>query len=273
MKRTNEDKYSINTLSNVFDVLDCFQYGNCELGVSEISKTLNLSKNMVFRLLMNLKSRNFIEQNEKTGKYLLGLKNYVLGQAAIRISAIYCNAQVIVDELRNEINETCYYSVLRDKSVQNICTSESSQLVRVVQEYTMTSPLHCTAAGKLLVACKDRGEMVPLVGTGAFQKYTPSTITDLFELKKELSKIQMQGYALENQEYEHGVFAVAAPVMDFKEDVIGAVSICVPTCRLTDERIENELVPKAIRAANELSEKLGYLSEFGCTVNRARKHS
>lgn len=273
MKIDNANKYTIKTLSNVFDVLDCFQYGNSELGLSELSRTLELSKNMVFRLLMNLKSRNYIEQNERTGKYSLGIKNYVLGQVAIKTSAIYCNAQIMVDELRNEINETCYYSVLRGKSIQNICTSESSQLVRIVQEYTMTSPLHCTAAGKLLVACKDRGEMVPLVGTGVFQKYTPSTITDLFELKKELRKIQMQGYALENQEYEQGVFAIAAPVMDFKGDIIGAISICAPTCRLTDERIEKELVPKAIRAANELSAKLGYLSEAGCTENRTWRHS
>lgn len=259
MKKANEDHYTINTVSNVFDVLDCFQYGNKEIGLSELCKTLKLSKNKVFRLLMNLKSRNFIEQNEKTGKYSLGYKSYVLGQVAISKSTSYCNAQLIINELRNATNEACYFSVISDKAVQSVCISESNQPVRIVLQYTQTGPLHCTAAGKLLIACKERGDMVSLVGTGTLKKYTSSTITDLFELKKELSNIKKLGYALENQEYENGVFAVAAPVMDFKEDVIGAISISVPICRLTDERVENELVPKAIRAANELSKKLGYL--------------
>lgn len=259
MLRANANKYTINTLSNVFDVMDCFQYGNGELGISELSRSLKLSKNMVFRLLMNLKSRNYIEQNEITGKYSLGLKNYKLGQVAIKTSAIYCKAQVIVEELRNAINETCCYSVILDKAVQNVCVSESSEMVRIVQEYSAPSPLHCTAAGKLLIAHKDKGEMVHLVGTNALQKFTPSTIADLFELKKEISKIQMQGYALENQEFEHGVFAIAAPVSDFNGEVIGAISASLPTCRSTGGRVENELVPKIIYAADELSKKLGYL--------------
>lgn len=252
-----EDRYTINTVSNLFDVLDYFQSGRREIGLNELTKSLKISKNKVFRLLMNLKSRNFIEQSETTGKYSLGLKNYVLGQVAIKTSPVYYNAQVIVDELRNLINETCCFSVIRSKAVINVCVAESMQVVRVVQGNLHLSPIHCTAAGKLLIAYKDMGETMSLVGMNALLKYTPSTIIDLFELKKEIGTIKNQGYATENQEYEEGVFSFAVPVRDNRDEVIGAISVSMPLCRLDWKLFEYELLPKAICAANELSKNLG----------------
>lgn len=273
MKIANENKYTINTLTNVFDLLDCFQYGNCELGLSELSTALRLSKNMVFRLLLNLKSRNFVEQNESTKKFRLGFKNNELGQIAISQSMMFDYAQTAVEQLRLATNETSYYSVMGDKAVHNSCVSESNALLRVVIKDKPVSPLHCTAAGKLLIAYRDNSEILALVGTNALHKYTTETISNLFELTTEIARIKSQGYAIENHEYEYGSFAVAAPVRNYKNEVIGAIGIGVPTCRLTDERVENELVPKAIRAALELSKKLGYVRESVITENRIFKHS
>jgi DNA-binding IclR family transcriptional regulator len=83
--------------------------------------------------------------------------------------------------------------------------------------------------------------MVSLVGINALPKFTPSTIVDLFELKNEIGNIIRQGYALEIQEHEQGVVAIAVPVRDMKSEVIGAINVSVPACRLDGRRVEHEL--------------------------------
>jgi DNA-binding IclR family transcriptional regulator len=55
-----------------------------------------------------------------------------------------------------------------------------------------------------------------------------------------------------------GVKCVGAPIRDYTRRIIGAVSISGPSMRFTDERLEKELIPLAVRAGEEISRKLGY---------------
>jgi DNA-binding IclR family transcriptional regulator len=88
--------------------------------------------------------------------------------------------------------------------------------------------------------------------------YTPSTCTDREKLKKELAVIAEQGYAFDNEELDLGVRCVASPIRDYTRRIIGSLSISGPSIRFTDERIEQELMPLAVKAAEELSSRLGF---------------
>ena len=83
MVRKEKSNYIIKTVVHALEVLEQFHDSVDELGVTELSRRLNLHKNNVFRLLVTLASRNYIEQNKLTENYRLGLKNLQLGQAVI----------------------------------------------------------------------------------------------------------------------------------------------------------------------------------------------
>ena len=90
------------------------------------------------------------------------------------------------------------------------------------------------------------------------KRFTANTITDREVLKKQLKKIAELEYAIDNEELDIGVRCIGAPIRDYTRRIVGALSISGPTMRLTDERMEKELIPMVRKAAEEISTKLGY---------------
>ena len=82
--------------------------------------------------------------------------------------------------------------------------------------------------------------------------YTPHTIVMPGLLQRELARTVNRGYAVNREESEAGVSAVAAPVLDHRRRVIAAISITGNVCRLDLDR----LAPAVRTAAMGLSREL-----------------
>ena len=261
--------YIIQTVSRALDLLELFQESNAELGISDLSRRLKLQKNNVFRLVATLKARNYIEMNDSTGKYRLGLKTRVLGQAAIRQTDFMSHARPILYNLKKLCRETCYFSVIKDSYTYYLDGVESDLPVRAAHRIGSSRPLYCTAAGKVQLAFLRQEEMIHLVHGTELARFTPCTITDPEALQGELRTIAQQGYAIEDQEHDTGVMEIAVPVFDCNGTIVGALSISGPAMRMNSERLENELAPLLRREASRLSDSLGRRRdqpECGCTA-------
>jgi DNA-binding IclR family transcriptional regulator len=71
-KRKKTD-YIIQSVDHALDVLEAFHGEEDELGITELSRRLKLHKNNIFRILATLENREYIEQNQATDNYRLGL--------------------------------------------------------------------------------------------------------------------------------------------------------------------------------------------------------
>jgi DNA-binding IclR family transcriptional regulator len=70
---------------------------------------------------------------------------------------------------------------------------------------------------------QNRDSIVPL---------TPSTITDEKVMLDELAEIRKQGYALDREENGLGMWCIAAPIFNIRQQVEYAVSVAVSTAGL-----------------------------------------
>ena len=250
------NSYIIQTVSRALDLLEQFQESNAELGISDLSSRLKLQKNNVFRLVATLRARNYIEMNDLTGKYRLGLKTRVLGQAAVKQTDFMNHARPVLYNLKKLCRETCYFSVIKDSYTYYLGGVESDLPVRVAHRIGSSRPLHCTAAGKVLLAFLGQEEMIHLVHETELKRFTPRTITDPEVLRCELRTIAQQGYAVEDQEHDTGVMEIAAPVFDCNGTIVGALSISGPAMRINSAHLDNELVPLLRSEAARLSDNL-----------------
>ena len=258
MAKKEKSEYIIQAVSHALDLLEQFHGEVDELGVTELSKRLKLHKNNVFRLLATLESRNYIEQNKVTENYRLGLKTLELGQTFIKQMGLLRQSRPVLESLVKECNETTYVAILKDFHIVYLDVVETDLTVRVVPRVGARLPAYCTAAGKVQIAYMTDEELENYLPTKEMKRYTPKTITDRDELKKHLKLISKQGYAIDNEELDPGVRCVGAPIRDYTRRIIGAVSISGPSMRFTDERLEKELIPLVVHAAEEISSKLGY---------------
>jgi DNA-binding IclR family transcriptional regulator len=263
MKKEKSD-YSIQAVEHALDVLEQFLVHGKELGVTELSRRLNINKNNIFRLLATLESSNYIEQNRHTDGYRLGIKNLELGQSVARQMELHHQARPVLEELVRQCNETADVAILRGSHIHYLHAVESTHPVRVVPRTGIAPPAFCTAAGKVLLAAMDRNALPPL----EFRQYALNTITNRSDLVRQLRTIVMMGYAVEDAELDVEVRSVAAPVRDYTECVVGAVSVSGPAVRFGKARIDGELVPNVIRAADEISRRMGY-SPLGDVARKA----
>src|SRR5262249_17984781 len=62
--------------------------------------------------------------------------------------------------------------------------------------------------------------------------YTPSTLTEPGDLRRELNKIRANRYALDGEEFALGLKCVAAPLFDHSRRVVASIGIAGPAVRL-----------------------------------------
>ena len=231
--------------------------GECqgEAGVTELARRLGLHKSTASRLLATLQRRGLVEQDEESGKYRLGLVVIRLAERAERTLDLRGISMPELERLARLTHETTGLGVLDADSLLTVAQADGPNLIAVGDWTGRSTPLHCVASGKVLMAAIAEREVLRIVRRG-LARYTERTITELEPLLEELARIRRRGYATALGEYELGLNAVSAPVHDARGNVVAAVHIWGPAFRLTPRRIP-ELAVQAREAAAAISVRLG----------------
>jgi IclR family acetate operon transcriptional repressor len=241
--------------SRVIDVLLFFLDESNAIGISQISRELDLSKAVVHRIFRSLVAKDMIIQDPQSRLYTLGPAAAALGARAFRDSNLRIEATPILSALRDLTRETATLSELVGHDRAYIEQFSSPQEIKMLVEIGRRFPLHAGSSSKAILAFLDSEQQQEVID-GTLARLTPETVVDRDQLAQELKIIQHQGYAVSRGERQRGAGAVAAPVFNLVGLVIGAISICGPADRF-DEVAVNSLIPLVTRAAHQISVKLG----------------
>jgi DNA-binding IclR family transcriptional regulator len=256
--RREKANYIIQSVAHALDVLEQFaDPATPELGVTELSKRLKLHKNNVFRLLATLESRGYIEQNRASENYRLGVRCLQLGQSYVGSQGVVAQARPVMAELARQTREAVYVAVLRRGAMVPIDVIEAERPVRIASPLGALLPLHCTAAGKALLAFESEDEVKALLPDG-LPKHTERTPTDKAAFMQQLRSVAASGYAIDMGELVEDVRAVAVPIRDYARSVVATLALAGPAYRFQAERLEKELAPLVVKAGREISARLGF---------------
>ncbi len=257
MKPATTRIYSSQVLDRVVQILDCFGPERANLRLLEIATATGLHKSTLYRLLEAMRSYRLIGFDQASGSYHLGMKLFELGSRAVERLALDQHAHPILDQLADVSGETAHLCVLDGADVVYIAKVECTRTLRIPSAVGQRNPAYCTGVGKALLSHLSPEQLAAYIAETTLRPFTKKTLTSVADLRANLRQILAQGYAVDDQEREEGVRCVAAPVRDHSGRVIAAISIAGPTMRVTKERV-GELAAHVIRAANEISSRLGY---------------
>ena len=248
----------IQSLDRAFSILELFTADNTPLGVTMISERVGLHKSTCFGLVNTLEHLGYLLQDKDSGKYRLGLKALVLGQAYLKSQNIRQLAAPAMETLISLAQEYTIHLVVKEKDhVVYIDKYEGPQaMVIVASSIGQRAVLHCTGVGKSVLAFMDVEERRKILAN-SMQSFTPYTLTNPVQLEKNLSEIRKMGFAFDDQERAMGLRCVAAPFFDNAGVVLGAISISGPSIYLSSERLF-ELSEPVKAAAGTISRAYGY---------------
>ncbi|MFB0506262.1 MAG: IclR family transcriptional regulator [Thermodesulfobacteriota bacterium] len=258
MAKREKESYVIQSVTNALNLLEAFKGNRDELGVTELSKRLNLHKNNIFRLLATLEAKGYIEQNKATENYRLGVQSLELGQTFVKQLGLVRQARPFLKEIVQECNETAYIGTIRQKSVVYLDVEEADQTVRVANRVGWRLPIHCSGIGKAQIAYASAEELEKLGILDNMARFTANTIVDKAEFLKHLKEVAKRGYAIDNEECDLGVRCVGVPIKDYTGRVVGGLSVSGPSFRMTDDILRGKIIPSVKEAGGKVSKRLGF---------------
>lgn len=245
---------SVDRTLSILEVISEYSEG---LGITEISSKIDLHKSTVHRLLATLIYKGYVVQDPETSKYMITLKLFEIGNKKIESIDILNISKPYLKELMDKTKEVIHLVIRDGSDIVYIDKVESDNTIRMVSRIGKRSPIYCTSVGKAMLAFLPNDEVKKIWDGSKIEKLTEYTITDISDMKKELSLIRQRGFAIDEQENELGVRCIGAPVFNHKGEVEGAISISGPTIRVTKERVP-EFADILIKHCKLISKELGY---------------
>jgi len=246
----------VGVISKVLKILEALQGSGSGLGLKAICDATGIHKSTAHRFLKHLEREGYLICTE-AGAYLIGPR---LSQMTARVNPqanLQTVARPVLWELWKSTQETVNLAVLDQNTVLYVEVMESPHEFRLSSRVGTRRPLHATALGKVLAAFLPDDVKDSILSTITFQPFTQKTIMNMVQLRRELQKIQRQGYALDDEEAVPGARCVSAPILNSRGEAVGAVSVSGPVTRLSLSQVAT-LADAVTSTARSISAAMGF---------------
>jgi DNA-binding IclR family transcriptional regulator len=240
------------TASRALQILSAFDSNRPEMGVSEIARTLDLSRTAVQRLVQTLDMHQFLEQNPHTRKYRIGVQAFRIGNLFALGRQLEVLARPDMEALAAKTLFTVYLSVLRHDTMVMTAAVEGAGPIRYYAQVGQRLPLHSTATGKVALAQLPPDVAAELLDRTGLRRVTDNTVTDRQALMADLSTIRERRYSINWEENTPGVGSIASPILDTRGGLLAVLSIAFATSQV-DRRQVAALGAHVARAAVDIT--------------------
>lgn len=246
------------TLAKGLKMLEAVAHSDGPRGVSELGRALGMTRSNAHRLLQTLTALGYIRHDPALGQYEATLRLFELGSAVIARRDIRTVSQPLMQELRQKVDENVILSVRDGCEIVVLDRVEGTRTLRTYTPLGSRNPMHCTSAGKLLLACASEDVVEAVMRR--LQKFTARTIVAAPKLQAELARIRAQGFATAQGEWREDVGGVCAPIRQTDGTVVAALGVSGPIVRFKPAHIKTHL-PHLLATTQEISKRLGYLAD------------
>ncbi len=229
-----------------------------DLSIAELSATLSMDKGTVHRLVNTIKEAGYIIQDKNNKRYENSVKIFAIGQRVIAKTNLREISRPYLEQLAKDSGETINLSVFSGTEITYIDKIESLSPLKIAISVGTRLPVHCTGMGKAILAFLESDELEEILNSVEYVKLTPNTAGSKEELMERLAQVKAKGYSMDNEEFLTGLISFAAPIFDFHDQPIAALSLSSPKMRfdpLTQGDLYRDMV---VNTAAEISKKMGH---------------
>ena len=252
-ERSTEPVRAIAKATKLLDIL-CEEKRPMSLG--ELTHAAGWAKSTVYGLLCSMRNCGLVEQDERSGRFSLGVRLFEYGSAVNSTRSIIALSREPMERLVKATGESASLSMLDRGEALVLLHAEPDSSFHIVSETGAHLPAICTAQGKVLLSALPDAS-VRRIFEAQFQQFTPHTVASVDALQKELKTVRETGCAIENGEFRIGVRGVAAPIRDHTGAIRYAVGL-IGMFRRVDSDEFRAATAEVQKTAAALSEAMGY---------------
>lgn len=255
-QKTSENTQGVAaSLLNGLAVLEAFSIDRPVLGVTEIANRVNLHKSTVSRILNGLTETGYIQRDEESGRFRLGLGLLMLSGPLLADLDVRRAALPYLENLTAEVHETSAISVWNGKEVIVVEQVASPHQVKHTAAIGTRYARYESSSVRILLTELPKTEVSYLLKAGHITTDQDSKAPQ--PVDTHLQQLRKDGYAVNDGYTTDEEYGVSAPVRDYRGVAVGCITVSAPRSRVYKLNSRKTLAEAAIRAAEQVSARLG----------------
>jgi DNA-binding IclR family transcriptional regulator len=251
--QAGEAKCPIQVIARMMQLLDVLSYHSQPVSLKQLAQETGLHASTAHRILAAMAASRFVERDDP-GMYRLGIRLLELGNLVKSRISIRESAMPAMQKLHQAIGESVNLGVRQGDDIVYVeRTSSGRASIKVVHLVGARAPLHATAAGKLFLVEDGVHKVRDYARRTGLPGFTPTSLTTLAALERDLDRVRRHGVAFDNEEAEPGLRCVAAGIRDDTGELVAGISVSAPA-----DRYNPEWAPLVRETADKISRAIGY---------------
>ncbi len=212
-------------VERVARILEAFDGSTLAMSVAELGRRAGLPSSTTHRLVDELVATGLLDRRGR--EVQLGLRLWELTERSSRLFVLREAARPHLEALRDTIQQHVYLGVLNRHEVLYVDRLTTDKSTVNITKIAARLPAHASSAGYVLMA-----HAAPEVQEGFLNsrltRYTSKTVTNPHELRRLLSQVRQQGFAVAARAIIEPSSGVAVPVTNTAGEVVAALGLVVP---------------------------------------------
>ena len=232
--------------------------GESQTGISltEASERLEYPLTTLHRILKVLLDEEFVRRDSISLAYYPGRRLQRIASLARR-DTLAAVSRENLQRLSEKFNETAMMTQLIDERAVCIALAESRRPLHLSVSVGQAVPLHAAASARVLYSGYDDESVKFLLIEHDFVPLRPRTPKDVDDVIVNLKGIRANGYDVCDNEFDEGIWAVAAPIHDASGSVIAGITLTTPQERSKTRQYRDRVVKEVVASAQDISYAIG----------------
>lgn len=247
--------YSAPALEKGIDIIELLADTGSGLSVSEIAQRLKRQMSEIFRIIVVMERRRWIQKDPENARYSVTYHVLKLAHRGTPAQTLTMAAAPVMHELSNKINQSCHLVVRSDTQGLVVLRQENPKRhANLSVRLGATLNLVTSCSGSVLLAYLE-----PDVRDDVLRSVPQPRGMSRDKLLKSLEKIRKQGYEVRRSPITAGVTDIGYPIHGFDGQVLAALTI--PFLHVLDDSLPTtfEQTRRLLDdAARRISKSLGW---------------
>jgi IclR family pca regulon transcriptional regulator len=249
-----EDADFVTALARGIAVMQALADKRRRMSMAQISHITGIPRAAVRRSLLTLSKIGFVAEDDGR-RFYLRPKILSLSHAYLSATPLAVFAQPILDQLGEQLQESCSTAVLDGDETVYLARSSSSKLISPNINVGRRLPAYCTSIGRVLLPSLFTDQLDTYLSRGKFYAYTSQTVTAPAELRKIVAQARDAGYAYAREQMEPRICSFAVPVRDVSGYYAAGINVILQGRLMSEE----EMAAKFYQPLHQAAVALGAL--------------
>jgi DNA-binding IclR family transcriptional regulator len=213
--------YSAPALEKGIDIVELLADAESGLTITEISQRLKRRMSELFRVIVVMERRGWLQKDPESARYALSYHMLRLAHRGTPAQSLTLAAAPVMHELSTRINHSCHLVVRSGNQGLVILRQENQRRHANLSVRTgALIDLPSSCSGMVLLAHMDARERKALLNT-----LPPPRTTSIARWLAALERVRKRGYELHRSPMTAGVTDISYPIRGFDGTVVAALTV------------------------------------------------